>query len=224
MASNTIMPTARTTLTRLPNRGVFERKRIYEILDEGFICHLGFSIDQRPFVIPTAYGRLDDNLLIHGSAASRTLRTLAGKAEVCVTVTIVDGLVLARSAFHHSMNYRSVMIFGTASLVQDQAEKIRALRVFSDHIIPNRWNDVREPNSTELKKTLVLRMPLAEASAKIRTGPPLDDESDYELAIWAGEIPLRVVAQTPVPDSRLSPDVALPSYIERYLHGRNQIE
>jgi nitroimidazol reductase NimA-like FMN-containing flavoprotein (pyridoxamine 5'-phosphate oxidase superfamily) len=224
MALNKISPTARTTLKRLPKRGVFERQRIYEILDEGFVCHLGFSVDGRPFVVPTGYGRSGEMLFIHGSAASRTLRTLAASVEVCVTVTIVDGLVLARSAFHHSMNYRSVMIFGTASVVQDDCEKMRALRAFSDHIIPNRWNDVREPNDSELKKTLVLRLPLVEASAKIRNGPPLDDGSDYELPIWAGEIPLRVMAQTPVPDSRLSPDVAVPSYIERYLRERNQIE
>ena len=194
MASNTITPTARTTLKRLPKRGVFERQRIYEILDEGFVCHLGFTIDQRPFVIPTAYGRLDDALFIHGSAASRALRALAGGIEVCVTVTLVDGLVLARSAFHHSMNYRSVMVFGTASVVEDREEKMRALRAFSDHVLPQRWNDVREPNESELRKTLVLRLPLEEASAKVRSGPPLDDDIDYLLPTWAGEVPLKVVA------------------------------
>jgi uncharacterized protein len=209
--------TQRTILKRLPKRGVFDRQKIYEILDEGLVCHLGFSIDAHPFVIPTGYGRLNDDLFIHGSAASRTLRTLAGRVEVCVTVTIIDGLVLARSAFHHSMNYRSVIIFGRAVIVEEPAKKMRALRAFSDHIVPHRWDHVRGPNDSELKKTLVLRLPLAEASAKIRTGPPLDDESDYDLPIWAGEIPLRLAAQTPVPDPRLSPEVAVPSYVESYL-------
>jgi nitroimidazol reductase NimA-like FMN-containing flavoprotein (pyridoxamine 5'-phosphate oxidase superfamily)/ribosomal protein S18 acetylase RimI-like enzyme len=204
-------------LKRLPKRGVFERQRIYEILDEGFVCHLGFSINQRPFVIPTAYGRLDDALFIHGSAASRTLRALAGGIEVCVTVTLVDGLVLARSAFHHSMNYRSVMVFGTASVVEDREEKTRALRAFSDHVLPQRWNDVREPNESELRKTLVLRLPLEEASAKVRSGPPLDDGDDYLLPTWAGEVPLKVVAQIPVADPRLSPSSHLPVYLKTFV-------
>ncbi|HEY6660039.1 MAG TPA: GNAT family N-acetyltransferase [Pyrinomonadaceae bacterium] len=217
MASNTITPTARTTLKRLPKRGVFERQRIYEILDEGFVCHLGFSIDQRPFVIPTAYGRLDDTLFIHGSAASRTLRALAGGIEVCITVTLVDGLVLARSAFHHSMNYRSVMVFGTASVVEDPEEKMRALRAFSDHVLPQRWNDVREPNESELRKTLVLRLRLEEASAKVRSGPPLDDDVDYLLPTWAGEVPLKVVAQNPVADPRLAPSSQLPPYLKSFV-------
>ena len=217
MAPNTITPTERTTLKRLPKRGVFERQRIYEILDEGFVCHLGFTIDQRPFVIPTAYGRLDDALFIHGSAASRALRALAGGIEVCVTVTLVDGLVLARSAFHHSMNYRSVMVFGRASVIEEREEKMRALRAFSDHVIPQRWDDVREPNEGELRKTLVLRLPLEEASAKVRSGPPLDDDIDYLLPTWAGEVPLKVVAQNPVADPRLSPCSQLPAYLKSFV-------
>jgi nitroimidazol reductase NimA-like FMN-containing flavoprotein (pyridoxamine 5'-phosphate oxidase superfamily)/GNAT superfamily N-acetyltransferase len=160
---------------------------------------------------------MDDALFIHGSAASRTLRTLAGRVEVCVTVTIVDGLVLARSAFHHSMNYRSVVIFGTASVVENRKEKMRALRAFSDHVIPQRWDDVREPDESELNKTLVLKLPLEEASAKIRTGPPLDDDPDYLLPTWAGEVPLRLVAQAPIADPRLSPRAELPRYLKTYV-------
>jgi uncharacterized protein len=218
---NKFPQTTRTTLKRLPKRGVFERESIYAILDKAFICHVGFVTDTGPVVIPTGYGRSGDNLFIHGSAASRMLRTLAKSVEVCVTVTILDGLVLARSAFHHSMNYRSVVIFGAASAVEDIDEKLRALRAISDNIIPRRWDDVREPSEQELRKTLVLRLPLKEASAKIRTGPPLDDELDYELPIWAGEIPLRVLAQSPVPDPRLGSAIEVPAYIKTYLKTRN---
>ena len=220
--------TERTTLKRLPKRGVFERDQVYSILDEGFVCHLGFVIDGRPFVIPTSYGRAGDNLFIHGSAASRMLRALAGNVEACVTVTLIDGLVLARSAFHHSMNYRSVVIFGTASVVQETAKKLEALRAISEHIIPARWEDVRQPNEEELRATLVLQLPLIEASAKVRLGPPLDDEADYELHTWAGEVPLRLVAQIPIPDPRLPNDIELPSYVKSYLrqrtHGAPAIE
>jgi uncharacterized protein len=214
--------TERTTLKRLPKRGVFERDKVYRILDEGLVCHIGFIVDGRCFVIPTSYGRSGEELFIHGSAASRMLRTLAGNLEVCVTITLIDGLVLARSAFHHSMNYRSVMIFGTASVVEDPAEKLVALRAFSDHVIPERWNDVREPNENELKATLVLKLPLIEVSAKIRTGPPLDDEPDYELSTWAGEVPLRLVAQVPIPDARLLQSVELPPYIRSDVRGTKQ--
>jgi uncharacterized protein len=216
------LQTERTTLKRLPKRGVFERERVYSILDEGFVCHVGFVVEGRPFVIPTGYGRLGDTLFIHGSAASRMLRTLAGNLDVCVTVTLIDGLVLARSAFHHSMNYRSVVIFGTASVVRETAEKIEALRAFSEHVIPHRWNEVREPNDNELKATMVLRLPLVEASAKVRSGPPLDDESDYELSTWAGEVPLRLVAQTPIPDPRLPQEVEIPLHIRSYIRAARQ--
>ena len=214
--------TERTTLKRLPKRGLFERESIYSILDAGFICHVGFIVDGRPVVIPTGYGRLGDALLIHGSAASRMLRTLAGNLDVCVTVTLVDGLVLARSAFHHSMNYRSVVIFGTATVVDDPAEKLVALRAFSDHVIPDRWSEVREPNPTELKSTLVLRLPLVEVSAKVRIGPPLDDDADYELATWAGEVPLRLVPETPIPDSRLPKEIEVPPSVRNYIRGTKE--
>jgi nitroimidazol reductase NimA-like FMN-containing flavoprotein (pyridoxamine 5'-phosphate oxidase superfamily)/GNAT superfamily N-acetyltransferase len=212
--------TDRTTLKRLRKRGVFDRDQVYSILDEGFVCHVGFVINGRPFVIPTSYGRVESNLFIHGSAASRMLRALAGRIEVCVTVTLIDGLVLARSAFHHSMNYRSVVIFGTACVVQEPREKLNALRAISEHIIPQRWQDVREPSENELKATLVLRLPLIEVSAKVRNGPPLDDEADYELDTWAGEVPLRLVAQIPIPDPRLPNDIEVPSYVSGYLRKR----
>jgi nitroimidazol reductase NimA-like FMN-containing flavoprotein (pyridoxamine 5'-phosphate oxidase superfamily) len=209
-------PTGRTRLRRLPQRGTYERESVYGILDEGLVCHVGFVADGEPFVIPTGYARVGDRLYVHGSAASRMLRTLAGGVRVCVTVTLLDGLVLARSAFHHSMNYRSVVVFGTASVVEDEAEKSEALRAFTEHIIRGRWTDVRPPDEGELKKTLVLKLPLAEASAKIRTGPPIDDEEDYQLPVWAGVIPLGLNAGEPVPDPRLAPGSVPPSYARRY--------
>lgn len=208
--------TERTTLKRLPKRGVFDRETVYRILDEAFICHVGFVVEGRPFVVPTGYGRKDDNLYIHGSAASRMLHSLAHGIEVSVTVTLLDGLVLARSAFHHSMNYRSVMIFGAASLVEDEEEKLEALRVISEQIIPGRWDEVRPPNPSELKQTKVLRLPLAEVSAKVRTGPPLDDEEDYALAVWAGEVPLRLIASEPVADPRLPADIPVSRSASHY--------
>ena len=208
--------TERTTLKRLPERGVFDREAVYQILDEAFICHVGFIVDERPFVVPTGYGRKGDNLYIHGSAASRMLRSLAGGIDVCVTVTLLDGLVLARSAFHHSMNYRSVMIFGAASLVEDEDEKLEALIAISEQVIPGRWDENRLPNASELKQTKVLRLPLVEVSAKVRTGPPLDDEEDYALSVWAGEIPLRLEAFEPVADPRLPVDIPVSHSASRY--------
>ena len=187
----TLLQTERTKLKRLPKRGHFDRETVYGILDEGFICHVGFAPQGQPFVIPTGYARVDDKLYIHGSQASRMLRTLSGGLDACVTVTIIDGLVLARSAFHHSMNYRSVVIFGRAEIIEDREEKSTALVALSEHIVRGRWTDVREPTEEELIQTTVLELPLVEASAKIRTGPPLDDEEDYALPIWAGVIPLR---------------------------------
>ncbi len=201
--------TSRTTLKRLPKRGVYDREEINRILDEGLICHVGFVVDSQPFVIPTGYARIDDLLYIHGSQASRMLRTLSGGIDACVTVTLLDGLVLARSAFHHSMNYRSVVIFGQATLVEGE-EKLNALRSFSEHVLVGRWDEVRQPSKQELQATTVLSMPLAEASAKVRTGPPLDDEEDYQFNVWAGVIPLALTAETPVPDPRLSLGVSVP--------------
>ena len=211
------VPTERTTLKRLPRRAFYEQKIIHDILDEGFICHVGFVDRDHPVVIPTAYGRVGDMLYIHGSAGSRMLRSLAAGSPVCVTVTLVDGLVLARSIFHHSMNYRSVVIFGTAIVVGNKKEKLRALRSFSEHVLPGRWADVREPNKAELKQTLVLRIPLREASAKIRSGAPVDEERDYNLRVWAGELPLRVVAGTPIRDPRSEFEVPSPSYLNNII-------
>jgi hypothetical protein len=208
--------TARTTLRRLPKRGSFERRTVYEILDEGFVCHVGFVAEGQPFVIPTAYGREGDELYLHGARASRMLKALGEGSDVCVTVTLVDGLVLARSAFHHSLNYRSVVVFGRARVVESDEEKTRALRAFTEHVVPGRWDAVRWPTPQELAATLVLALPLSEASAKIRTGPPLDDEEDYEMPVWAGVVPLAAAAGEPEPDPRLPAGTPLPGHVEGF--------
>lgn len=212
--------TQRSQIRRLPQRGQYESHVVYQILDEGLVCHLGFVVDGQPFVIPTAYGRVDDRLYIHGSPASRMLRTLQGGIEVCVTVTLLDGLVLARSAFHHSMNYRSVVVFGTAAVVENADEKLAALQAFTEHIVPGRWAEVRLPTRQEVAGTLVLSLPLTEASAKVRTGPPVDDEADYKLPVWAGEIPLRLTAGTPIDDPRLIVGIEPPSYVRNYTRAK----
>lgn len=206
----------RTRVRRLPKRGAYDRETIYPILDEAFICHVGFSIDGQPYVIPTGYARVGDDLYIHGSAASRMLQNLAEGVEVCVTVTLIDGLVLARSAFHHSVNYRSVVILGKAELVEDAEEKKRALEAFTEHVIPGRWAEVRWPNELELKATSVLKISINEASAKVRTGPPVDDEEDYAMNVWAGLLPLRMTQGDPVADDRLSADLSVPNYVLNY--------
>jgi len=211
-------PSPRTQVERLPERGHYDRETIYGILDQAFLCHVGFVVDGQPFVIPTGYGRSGDSLYIHGSGASRMLRNLSAGVPVCVTVTLLDGLVVARSLFHSSMNYRSVVILGQARLVTDPDEKLRALRAVSEQIFPGRWDDARQPTEQELKATSVLAVPLAEASAKIRTGPAKDDAEDYALPIWAGIVPLRVTAGAPEPDSALPSDVAarVPEYLREY--------
>ena len=209
-------PTPRTRVVREANRGVYDREAAYRILDEGFLCHVGFVADGQPFVIPTSYGRKDDSLLIHGSAASRMLRNMKDGVPVCVTVTLLDGLVLARSIFNHSMNYRSVVVLGKASLVENPAEKIEALRRLSEHIIPGRWADSRQPNDRELKATSVLRLPIEEFSAKVRVGGVIDDEEDYSFPTWAGVVPLQVVAGEPIGDQRLDPGYAIPLYAKHY--------
>lgn len=213
---NAYNKTDRTTLKRLPARGFYDRDVVHKILDEGFICHVGFVADGKPVVIPTGYGRIGDKLYIHGSQASRMLRTLKTGVAACVTVTLVDGLVLARSAFHHSINYRSVVIFGNATLVEDPKEKSAALLAFAEHVIQGRWQDVREPTEQELKATTVLVLPLEEVSAKVRTGPPIDDEEDYDLPVWAGVLPLRIVAGVPVPDPRIPDELSVPGYVLNY--------
>ncbi|MBM0744316.1 pyridoxamine 5'-phosphate oxidase family protein [Phormidium sp. CLA17] len=217
--SDSLATTQRTQIKRLPQRGDYDRTLIHQILDAGLVCHVGFVVEAQPFVIPTAYGRVGDRLYIHGSPASRMLRTLRESVEVCVTVTLLDGLVLARSAFHHSMNYRSVVIFGKAEIVEDATEKLEALKAFTEHVIPGRWVEVRPPTPQELAATLVLTLPLNEASAKVRTGPPKDDAADYELPIWAGELPLRLTPLVPVPDPQLPPDMQLPTSVQQYSQG-----
>lgn len=209
-------PTERTQVKRLPKRGNYDRETVYAILDAGFVCHVGFSVDGQPYVIPTNYGRSGDTLYLHGSAASRMLRTLSGGVPVSVTVTLVDGLVLARSAFHHSVNYRSVVILGTARLVEDPAEKMEALRIFTEHVMKGRWDDVRRPNEQEMKATSVLALPIEEASAKIRMGGPVDDEEDYALPVWAGVLPLETVAKEPIADPQRKNDLAVPEYIKKF--------
>ena len=209
-------PTERSTIRRLPQRGHYEHETVNEILDEGFVCHVGFVLEGQPFVIPTGYARAGEVLYVHGARASRMLKALSDGAQVCITVTLVDGLVLARSAFHHSMNYRSVVVFGHARLVTDEAEKLTALRALTEHIAPGRWAETRQPNQQELNATSVLAVPLTEASAKVRTGPPIDDEEDYALAVWAGELPLTLTAGAPRADPRLPAGIEPPPHVREY--------
>ena len=212
----TQMPTSRTRVVREADRAIYDRETVYRILDAGFLCHIGFTVDGQPFVIPTSYGRKDASLYIHGSAASRMLRQMKEGVPVCVTVTLLDGLVLARSVFNHSMNYRSVVILGKAMLVEDPEEKLTALRVLSEHIIPGRWDDARQPNERELKATSVLRVPIEEFSAKVRTGPPIDDAEDYSFPTWAGVVPLELKLGEPIDDPKLDPARAVPEYAKHY--------
>src|SRR5580704_5969363 len=209
-------PSERTQVKRLPKRGKYDEETVFQILDAGFVCHAGFSVDGQPYVIPTNYGRSDKTLYLHGSAASRMLRTLSEGVPVCVTVTHVDGLVLARSAFHHSVNYRSVVILGTARLITNPAEKMEALRIFTDHVMKGRWDDVRQPTEQELRATTVLALPLEEVSAKVRTGGPIDDENDYNLPTWAGVLPLETSVKSPMPDARLPKNTPVPAYLKNY--------
>jgi nitroimidazol reductase NimA-like FMN-containing flavoprotein (pyridoxamine 5'-phosphate oxidase superfamily) len=207
------LQTPRTRLKRLPKRGHFDRETVYAILDEAFICHVGFVSDGQPFVIPTGFARVGDELYIHGSAASRMMRVLAEGIDVCVTVTLVDGLVLARSAFHHSMNYRSVVVLGKAEIVTAADEKSKALEALTEHIVPGRWADVRWPTDLELKATTVLKLPITEASAKVRTGDPIDDQEDYAMEVWAGVLPLSLNPGKPIADAKLDVNIEPPQYI-----------
>jgi uncharacterized protein len=208
--------TKRTELGRFPARGSHDWETIKQILDTGFLAHVGFCVNGQPFVIPTLYGRDGESLYLHGSAASRMLGELETGILACVSVTLVDGLVLARSAFDHSMNYRSVVAFGTARKVAEPEYKLKALRVISEHLIAGRWEDVREPSQKELKATTVLEFSIEEASSKVRSGPPLDDESDYGLPVWAGVLPLEIKSRPPVPDDRLIEGVTVPDYVRRF--------
>lgn len=218
--SESQMPTTRTRVVREPHRGVYDREEVYRILDEAFLCHVGFAVDGQPFVIPTSYGRKDANIYIHGSAASRMLRQMKDGVPVCVTVTLLDGLVLARSVFNHSMNYRSVVVLGKATLVDDPNEKLAGLKVLSDHILRGRWDDSRQPNEQELKATSLLRLPIEEFSAKVRTGPPIDDAEDMNFPTWAGILPLEMKAGTPISDPQLDASIHLPAYLRLYSRAR----
>jgi uncharacterized protein len=208
--------TRRTELRRLPDRGSRDWDTIYQILDAGFLAHVGFCVNRQPFVIPTLYGREGEKLYLHGSAASRMLRELEAAISACVTVTLVDGLVLARSAFDHSMNYRSVVAFGTARKIEDKVQKIKSLRVISEHLIVGRWAEVRGPSDKELRATTVLEFYIEEASSKVRSGPPLDDENDLASPVWAGVLPLEIKSQSPIPDDKLVEGVVVPRYVQNY--------
>jgi len=215
MPDNTAM-SERTRIVREPQRAVYDRAVIYKILDEGFVCHVGFTADTQTYVIPTMYVRVGDAIYFHGSAASRMLRGAASGLNVCVTVTLADGLVLARSVFNHSMNYRSVVALGNALLVDEPGEKLEALRAFTEKILPGRWHDARQPDDKELKATSILRLPLDEVSAKVREGGVEDDAEDYALKVWAGIVPLRLVADAPVRDERCDGRIATPPYAENF--------
>jgi uncharacterized protein len=212
-------PTPRTRIVREPQRAIYDRDTVNKILDEAFLCHVGFVVDGQPYVIPTSYGRDGNVLYIHGSAASRMLRNLDQGIPVCITVTLLDGLVLARSVFNHSMNYRSVVILGKATLVDDPKEKLAALRTLSEHILPQRWDDSRQPNEKELKATAVLKIPIEEFSAKVRVGPPIDDEEDYTFPTWAGVLPLEMTTAAAIADDRCQRK--LPKYVETYRRKKN---
>jgi hypothetical protein len=214
-----MQPTKRTKVKRVPARGVYDKETIYSILDDHFLCHIGFIHDNHPVVVPTLYGRHKDRLYIHGATSSRLLKTLQEGIEISLSVTHVDGLVLARSAFHHSMNYRSVVLFGTAELVTDPEEKLIGLKAVSDQVISRRWEEVRVPNRKELKATTVLSIPITEASAKVRTGPPVDNKEDYGLDVWAGEVPLKMSPQHPVSDPQLKKGISLSSSVKKYIEG-----
>jgi uncharacterized protein len=213
---DTFVPTERTRVVREANRAMYDRNVIYKILDEAFVCHVGFAVDGQSFVIPTMFARVGDAVYFHGSAASRMLRNLSSGLSVCITVTLLDGLILARSVFNHSMNYRSVVALGEASPISDPAEKLQALQAFTEKLIRGRWNDARQPNEKELKATNILKLPLTEVSAKVRVGDVEDDVDDYALPVWAGVIPLRLVADPPLRDSRCDPSIPTPSYASDY--------
>jgi uncharacterized protein len=217
--SQNLQVTQRSKVRRIPQRGSQERELIYNILDEALVAHVGFVADTQPFVIPMAYGRKGDRIYLHGSSVSRLLKTLQQGVDVCFTVTLLDGLVIARSLFHHSMNYRSVVLFGKAQLVESETDKMNALQAFSEQMISGRWTEARLPNAQELKATTVLSFTIEEGSAKVRTGNPNDDVEDYSLPFWAGQLPLKLTAGVPIPDDKLSSEIALPENIANYHRG-----
>jgi uncharacterized protein len=212
--------TEKNSIKRLPKRGYYDRQTIYRILDESLICHVGFVDGGQPYVIPTNFARVDDTILLHGAKASRLLKHVEAGNPVCVEATIVDGLVLARSVFHHSMNYRSVVLFGTGRLVTDEQEKLAALEAVTEHLIPGRWKEARLPNHKELNATSVVSIRIDEASAKVRVGPPVDEEEDYGLPVWAGVLPLQEMPLTPIRDELQTNEVPVPEYIACYSRQR----
>lgn len=213
---DTIPPTERTRVVREPDRGVYDHETIYKILDEAFLCHVGFSVEGQPYVIPTLFARVGNALYFHGSAASRMLRNLTEGIPVCVTVTLTDGFVLARSVFNHSMNYRSVVALGKATLVSAPVEKFEAFHAFTEKVLPGRWNEARQPSEKEQNATSILRLPLTEVSAKVRTGPPIDDDPDYALPVWAGVVPVRLAFDSPIRDEKCDPSIPVPAYVASY--------
>ncbi|MCZ6702250.1 MAG: pyridoxamine 5'-phosphate oxidase family protein [Ignavibacteria bacterium] len=206
--------TSRSKLNRNPERGSFDKETIYNIIDEEHYCHVSFLQDDKPFVIPTIHARMDDNIILHGAKTIRMLKHILAGNEVCISITLIDGLVLARSVFHHSMNYRSVIIFGKGEEVIEKEAKLNALQTITDHLLPGRWEDARQPDEKELISTMVVSIKIEEASAKIRTGPPSDDEEDYGLPVWAGVLKLNQGFDKFIPDPLLNPDVRLPRYLE----------
>jgi hypothetical protein len=217
--TETLQASNRSKVQRRPRLGYHERTIVNQILDEALVVHVGFLVDNQPFVIPMGYGRDGDRLYIHGSTASRMLQTLEKGVDVCVTATLLDGIVIARSLFHHEMNYRSVVLFGRATLVEGEDEKIHALKVLSEQIILGRWEQARKPTIQEVKGTTVLAFPIEEGSAKIRSGEPHDNAEDYALPIWAGQLPLKLTAGVPIPDLKLSPDITIPENLTHYHRG-----
>jgi nitroimidazol reductase NimA-like FMN-containing flavoprotein (pyridoxamine 5'-phosphate oxidase superfamily) len=203
-------------IRRLPQRGSYDRETIYQILDEALICHVGFAVDGQPYVIPTNFARMGDRLILHGAKASRLLKHVAAGHPVCVEATLVDGLVLARSVFNHSVNYRSVVIFGRGQILEDEQEKLAALEAVTEHLVPGRWREARKPSRKELNATMVVSIHIDHASAKIRMGPPVDEEDDYALPVWAGVLPLREQPLEPIPDERQTQALAVPVYVREY--------
>jgi uncharacterized protein len=214
--TDTFPKTTRNKVKRLPERGHYDAATIYPIVDAALICHVGFAIDGQPFVIPTLHARQGDTILLHGAKGSRMLRHIQSGGEVCITVTLIDGIVLARSVFHHSINYRSAVLFGTGAVIDDEQARVQALAIFTERLIPGRWQDARQPNAIELKQTTIVAVPIASASAKLRSGPPGDEAEDYDLPVWAGVLPLRQIAGTPLADPQLKSGVEIPDYIRDF--------
>lgn len=210
----------RNTINRLPQRGHYDAETIYSILDEALICHVAFTQESEPFVIPSLYARLDDCILLHGAKASRLMKYIQEGGQVSIAVSLIDGLVVARSVFHHSVNYRSVVLFGKGTLVKAEAEKMHALEVITEHILPGRWAEARKPTPKELNATTVVSIPIESASAKVRTGQPGDDEDDYKLPIWAGVLPLSLQASAPINDPLLMGGIPVPPYVSGYKRGK----